>query len=245
MAHNAPIREVADSPTAPRSLPAGGGASAVPAQVFLRPIGSPVSLGLAGLFGASLVASGMDLGWIAKGEQGEVALVFLAFAVPLQLIASVLSFLGRDGAVGTSVGVLAGTWLADGLVHLSSPPGSRSGALGLLLLASAALLAAGASATALGKLLPCVTFAAAAVRFALIGVYNLGASSAWQTAGGAVGLAVVALAGYTMWSLSLEDAQDRTLLPVLRRGRGAGALTAPFADQLEGVEHEAGVRKQL
>jgi len=49
-----------------------------------------MALGLAGLLGASLVASGMDLGWIARSEQAKVGLVLLGFAVPLQLVASVL-----------------------------------------------------------------------------------------------------------------------------------------------------------
>jgi uncharacterized protein len=219
--------------------------SPMPAQVFLRPLGSPVALGLAGLAAASLVSSGLELGWISKSEGHHVGLILLAFPFVLQLTASVLAFLSRDGALGTAIGVLAGSWLSEALVHLSSAPGARSGALGLLLLASAGLLLGGAASSSLGKLLPATVFAAEAVRFAVHGIYELGGAHAWQNAGGIIGLAVAALAGYLMWAAALEDAQDRTMLPLLRRGRGRQALEDPFASQLAGLEHEAGVRKQL
>ena len=97
------------------------------ARIFLRPIGSPVALGLAGLCGASLVSSGLELGWIGHSESSRVALILLAFPFPLQLVASVLGFLARDGAVGTALGVLAGTWLSDALVLLSARRGARAG----------------------------------------------------------------------------------------------------------------------
>jgi hypothetical protein len=37
----------------------------LPARVFLRPIGSPLTIGLSGLAVASLVASGLALRWIS------------------------------------------------------------------------------------------------------------------------------------------------------------------------------------
>jgi uncharacterized protein len=161
-----------------------------------RPIASPVPLGMAGLAGASLVASGSELGWIPSGDSAQVALVLLAFAFPLQIAASLIAFLGRDGVLGTTLGVLASTWLSDGLIHLTSPPAGRNGALGLLLLAAAAVVGAGSAAATSAKRLPALVFAMAAVRFALLGVYNLGAASGWQDAGGAVGLAVVVAAAW-------------------------------------------------
>src|SRR5690349_7261705 len=112
-----------------------------PTTVFLRPIGSPVALGLSGLVAASLVASGTELGWVALDERAHAALVILAFAFPLQFVASLLAFAARDGAVATALGVLAGSWLATSLVWLTSAAGSVSGSLGLLLLAAGGLLA--------------------------------------------------------------------------------------------------------
>jgi len=36
-----------------------------------------------------------------------------------------------------------------------------------------------------------------------------------------------------------------SVLPIGRRGRAASAIQGGFADQLAGLEHEAGVRQQL
>jgi succinate-acetate transporter protein len=215
------------------------------ATIFLRPIGSPLALGLAGLAAASLVVSGLELGWIAETQRSVVGIVLIAFAFPLQFAASLIAFQARDGAVGAVVGVLAGTWLSTGLTFLVTPPGSTSGALGLLLLASAALLGSGAFATATGKLGPATAFGVEALRFVAAGIFELGGSGFWQDAAGVIGLVVAALALYLVAAASIEDARDMTVLPLARRGRGKQALTAPFDEQLGGVEHEAGVRKQL
>jgi len=205
----------------------GCGAGSV---VALRPIGSPVALGLAGLVTASLVSSGLELGWIGVDERPQVALVLLALPFPVQFVASLLAFAARDGAVGTAMGVLSGAWLGTALVWLSTPARSTSGALGLLLLAVAGLLAASAAAAASGKLVPAGVFLLAALRFALSGIHQLSGSSVWENVTGVVGLAVLALAGYTMIAAVLEDARDRTVLPLGRRSPIAG---------------EAGLRKQL
>src|SRR3954453_3642375 len=142
----------------------------IPATVFLRPIGSPVALGVSGLVAASLVLSGLELGWIASNQAGGAGLLLLAFPFPLQFAASLLAFIARDAAVGTALGILAGTWMATGLTYLSSAPGSRSGALGLLLLASCTVLASAAAAAATGKVAPALVFALSALRFGLSGV---------------------------------------------------------------------------
>jgi uncharacterized protein len=216
-----------------------------PGSVFLRPIGSPIALGLAGLTLASLVASGLELGWVAQGERHVAALAFLGFAFPLQFAASLLAFQARDGAVGTAMGVLAGTWLLTGLTFVSTRPGSSSGALGLALLAAGGLLFAAAAGAALGKWFPATVFTVEALRFLLIGIHELGGTKTWQHAGGVVGLVVVALAGYGVLAAVLEDARGATVLPLGRHGLGANALRAGFEAQLDGVENEAGVRNQL
>jgi succinate-acetate transporter protein len=231
--------------TEQRSSATATPATVTPATVFLRPIGSPVALGLAGLVGASLVVSGLELGWVGAGERTAVALAMLAFAFPLQFAASMLAFQARDAAVGTAMGILAATWLCTGLTFLSSAPRSTSGALGLLLLASGALLVMTAIATATGKLAPALVFVVEGIRFGASAIHELGGGGFWQDAAGILGLVVVALAGYTMTAAVLEDARDRTVLPLGRRGRGRSALTATFDEQIHSVEHEAGVRKQL
>lgn len=213
------------------------------AQVFLRPIGSPLTIGMSGLMIASLVQSGFDLRWISESQAAQVGLILLVGPFVLQLLASVFSYLARDGAGGAAVGVLATTWAAMGLVHIVSAPGSRSGALGLLLLASAGALGLSAIAVTVGKPLLGFVFMAAATRFALAGVYELGASGFWRDAAGVVGLVVLGLAAYCVLAFELEGQQRQPVLPTFRRGRGASAVSDGVEAQLEGVAHEAGVRQ--
>ena len=214
-------------------------------MVFLRPIGSPIALGLAGLVGASLVATGMELGWVAASERPQAALILLAFPFPLQLVATLLAFAARDGAAGAALGILSGTWLATALVWLSSAPGAVSGALGLLLFAAAALLVTTGLAAAANKLLPGLVFVVEGVRFACAAIHELGPAPGWQDAAGVIGIAVVVLAGYGVAAFVLEEVNHRTILPVGRRGVAAEAMTGPLAEQVDPVANEPGVRKQL
>lgn len=213
--------------------------------VSLRPIGSPLGLGLVGLATATFVLAGLQLGWVSADERTLVGALIIAFAVPLQLIASVLCFLSRDGVAGTGVGTLAGSWLSVGVVLILSRPGSVSGALGLVLLASGTVLILFAGLAALSKLVPALVLLLAGTRFALDGVYQLGAGAGWQDASAAVGVLLAAAALYTAWAIELEDAHGRTVAPLGRRGGGRRSLHGPLADQVEGVEHEPGVRKTL
>lgn len=202
-----------------------------PATVFLRPLGTPVALGLAGLVTASLVASGLELGWVDVTQRPHAAITFIAFAFPLQALAAVLAFLARDAAVGTAMGILSATWLATGLEYVASAPGTVSGSLGLLLLAAGFLLAAAAAGATASKLVPAAVFTIEALRFVLSGIYELSGTNFWQDFAGVVGLVVVALAGYAMLAAVLEASRGRTVLPLGRRN-------AP-------LEHEPGVRPQL
>lgn len=214
-----------------------------PAQVFLRPIGSPLTIGMAGLAIGSLVQSGFDLRWIADTQAKQVGLILLAGPFVLQLLASVFSYLARDGAGGAGLGVLATTWAAMGLVHIVSVPGSRSGALGLLLIAAAGVLALSGLAVAAAKPLPGLVFLGAAVRFAFAGIYQLGAGGFWRDAAGVDGLVVLGLAAYCILAFELEGQRRQPVLPTFRRGRGAVAVTDGLVAQLDGVAHEAGVRQ--
>ncbi len=144
------------------------------AHIVLRPIGTPLSLGMAGLAIASLVQSGYDLHWIAHGQGMKVGLVLLAVPFFLQFLASVLSFLARDGTTGTALGVLSASWLAIALIHIANKGAHRSGALGLMLLAAAGILVLSALVTVWAKPLPNAVFAVVGIRFLLGGIYELG-----------------------------------------------------------------------
>ena len=208
-------------------------------EIFLRPLGSPLPLGLSGLAVASLVVCGLDLGWVSPSSGHQTGLMLLIAGVPLQLIGAAFALPARDAAAATSMGLLSISWMAMGLTRLLSPPGSVSDSLGLVLLAAGALLAGSAAGQATGKPLAGLTLALAAARLILSGLHELTGSGGLQTASGIAGLAVVAGAGYLVMALQLEDAQDQAVLPVGRRGR---ALRETDTD---GAVREAGVRPQL
>ena len=116
---------------------------------LLRPLGSPLTLGMSGLAIVSLVPSGVELHWTPLDQTAQAGLVLIAVPFGLQLIACILSYMARDGATaGAAVGVLATSWLAIGLVHIVGTPGVTSGTLGLLLVTAAGVLFASASAMA-------------------------------------------------------------------------------------------------
>lgn len=179
-------------------------------------------LGLGGLAVATFLYAGFQLGWIAQGERTVVGALLIAFPVPLQLTASVLSFRARDGAAGSGMGILAVSWLSIGVSLILSAPGSVTGALGLVLLAAGAALLLTAVPTGLSKLVPAAVFLVAGVRFVLGGVYELGAGGGWQDASAGTGLILAALALYAAFAMELEDTLGRTVAPLGRRGPAGG-----------------------
>lgn len=214
-------------------------------RIFLRPIGSPLTIGMSGLAIASLVQSGLDLHWLPVTQGHDVGLILIAVPFILQLLACVFSYLARDGATGAAVGVLSVSWLALGLLHLTSAPGSRSGALGLLLLTAGTMLWLSALASMSAKPLPGCVFTLAGLRFLVAGVYELGAPSAWQDAAGIIGLVICATAGYCVIAFELEDQKHQPILPTFRRGRGRAAVLGDPAERIDGVSNEAGVRQTV
>jgi uncharacterized protein len=206
----------------------------VPNRVeMLRPIGNPLPLGFLGLAGGTLVVSGLQLGWLDKSQGTDVALILIAFVFPLQLVTSIFGYLGRDVVAGTGMGVLAGSWLSIALVMLTSPPGSTSDALGLLVLLSAAGLAIAAGVATAGKLVATAVLGTAALRFACTGMYELTASKTWEHIAGVVGLVLLALGIYAALAIALEESRRELVLPTGRRGAGLD------------VGEEPGIRPQL
>jgi uncharacterized protein len=214
-----------------------------PVRIVLRPIGSPLTIGMSGLAIASLVESGMALGWVPSSQSGEVGLILLAVPFVLQLLASIFSYLARDGSAGAATGVLATTWLALGLLHISSATGRTLSAAGLLLVSSGGVLALSGLVVSSTKPLPGAVFLVAAVRFVLAGVYELSAAGSWNSVAGIAGLVVCAGAAYCVLAFELEGQQRRVVLPTLRRGRAALCTASEDAARLDGVNREAGVRQ--
>jgi uncharacterized protein len=202
-------------------------------RIVLRPLGNPLPLGFLALAAATLLVSGLQLGWLEPAQGTDVALVLLAFVFPLQLVTSIFGYLARDVVAGTGMGVLAGTWLSVGLVTLTSPAGSTSDALGLFLLIAAVAMLIPAAAATSGKLVAVAVLSTTAMRFACTGIYELTASGTWEDVAGVVGLLLFVVAVYAALAMALEDAWRRRILPTGRRGSGAD------------LAEEPGVRPQL
>jgi succinate-acetate transporter protein len=201
-------------------------------------------LGLAGLVIASLVVSGLDLGWVPIAQSKVIGLMLLTGAVPLQLLGCAFALPGRDGAAATSLGLLCVSWISMGLVRLLSGPGTTSDPLGLVLLATGVLLGGAALAQLSAKPLVGTVLGLAAVRLICSALYELTHAGGWQTVSGIVGLAVVGTTVYLVVALQMEDAQDHAVLPTFRRGRGQLSAAERSAGA-DGAVREAGVRPQL
>lgn len=214
-------------------------------RIVLRPLGSPLPLGFLALMTGSLVLSALQLRWVPVTQSAAVALAVLLFTVPLQAVACVFGLLARDPVCATGTGVLFGVWAVTGVSLLLSAPGRVSAGLGMLLVVAAAALLLPTATAAAGKVVAAVIFAAAAVRFGFSGAYELTGSPGWQQAAGIAGLVVGVVAAYGAVAFELESAFGRTVLPVLRLGRGRLAMSGRLDDQFAAATREAGVRQQL
>jgi succinate-acetate transporter protein len=216
------------------------------ARIVLRPIGNPLPLGFLGLAAATLLVSGLQLEWLAPTDGKAVAYCLIGFVFPTQLVSSIFGYLARDVVAGTSMGILAGTWLSMGLITLNAPrPGATSDALGLFLLIAAVAMLVPAAAATTGKLVPALVLATTALRFFVTGIFQITASDTWMAIAGVVGLVLCAFAVYAALAMGLEDAKRETVLPLGRRGYGRTAIGGDLDGQLELIDREAGVREQL
>jgi succinate-acetate transporter protein len=212
------MASLADSATNGRPSP-----DSTVARITLRPIGSSLPLGAfalvpAGMLMAGMLMAGLQLGWFTPAQAKSIPLLILGFAVPLQLLASVFGFLGRDALVGTGFGIFTGIWLAFGLVGLSSGLTTTSPVLGVFFLSCGvlfALLMGGGIAG--GKAAAGAVILAGSARFVLSGLYELTSSTGVEHAAGIVGLVFVTVAGYVGLATLLEDSAHRSILPIGRR----------------------------
>ena len=214
-------------------------------RIFLRPVATPLPIGMLALAVGSLVLCGIQLKWIPVTQTHVIALCLLGFVVPLQFIGFLFGLLSRDEGAASAMALLFAAWLASGFSLLASTPGSRSGALGLLLVAAAGALAVPVLVAVSTKPLISLVILAAAVRFLLTGIYELGAASMWQTAAGIDGLVVVGLAWYAGLAFAMEAGQRHGIFPTLRRSGQSSPSPMSTSDPLGPVAHDAGVRSQL
>lgn len=221
-----------------------GPTRSAPPQVFLRPIGNPLPLGFVGLAVATAVLSSFNLGWIPPSQQHQVALVLIAFAFPLQMVATILLFLARDAPAGAGVGVLSVTWLALGLLLLTSRPGSLSTTVSIFLFAAAAALLPSACTSSLSKLVPGLVMIGSALKYVLTGIYERFGGVTWAHVTGWEGIVLAVLAIYAALASDLAAMLHRSVLPLGRHGGGLQAVDENLADQEPELEREPGVRSQ-
>lgn len=213
-------------------------------RIVVRPLGTPLPLGFLGLCVATFAFAGLQLGWVPAQQGSLIAWAVLGLTVPAQLLASVFGFLARDSIAGTGMGMLAGTWAAVTLVTLHSPPGADSGGLGLVLLASAAVLLVPAAA-ALAKPVAATVMVLSAIRFAVTALAHLTGSDDWQSAAGGTGLVLAAVSLYAALAFELEGVHHRAVLPLARRGDASKAVGGGAREQFADLAREPGVRRQL
>lgn len=208
-------------------------------------MGTPLPLGFLALCGATVVVSGVQLGWIPVNSARTMGLILLVFAAPLQFLAAIYGFWARDPVAGTGMGVLAGTWAAVGATWHASGAASTSPGLGVLLVASAGCLLVPVTASGPRKMVATIVMGGTATRFAVTGVYELFGGSGVKIAAGWVGIALAVLAWYAALALEIESTTKKTVLPTLRFGLGKTVMQGSASEAIGALHHEAGVREEL
>ncbi|WP_420037771.1 acetate uptake transporter family protein [Streptomyces sp. cg28] len=214
-------------------------------RIVLRPVASPLPLGFFALGMGSTVLAALQLGWVPAEQSEVLLLLILIFVVPLQLVAGVFAFLARDAGAGTALLLLGASWAGTSVTSLDSPVGAPVAAQAVFLLALVPFVLALAGAALKSKPLFAVLLTLTAVRFCLTGLYEAGAGQAWQSAAGWTGLAIGAFALYGGLALLVEDGEQRTVLPLFRRGAARRSIEGDLREQLTAAQQEAGVRHQL
>ncbi|MFJ5274657.1 GPR1/FUN34/YaaH family transporter [Streptomyces sp. NPDC088358] len=211
---------------------------------MLRPIATSLPLGYLAFALGMIVLAADSLGWV-EDEQLLVGVLLASYAFPLQLIATVMAFLGRDTVGATTLGLFTTSWLAFGLLDIVSRPGSTPTVLGLFSLSFGVVVAGVAVVSSRAKPLIAAVLVLCSVRAVLDGLYDLTGSSGLQRAAGCVACAAALAAAYLGFALLIENAWPRPLLPLLRRGEAVGAMNGKLSAAPPGLLGEPGVREQL
>jgi succinate-acetate transporter protein len=213
-------------------------------RIMLRPVGSGLPLGFFSFSVGMLLLGCSAIGWIPVSEQKDVGMLLMSFVFPLELVATVFAFLARDTLGATTLGLFTTSWLALGWLDLASKPGLTSVATGVYLFGFAAAVVLLAILSTMGKPFFSALLTLAAARMVLAGLYEVGLGKTLYEISGGFGIALTALALYGGVALGLEDAHQRELLPLFRRGAAAESFEG-YESQLERLEAEPGVRHQL
>ncbi len=242
-------------PVRPRAVDAPGNLTAhMPervAQVFLRPLATPLPMGFLALVVATTVYSSIQLGWISPVGGLVAGRVVLVLCVPVFLISCIFGFLSRDPVAGTGMGMLALGWgsiaMATVTTHLPLPSPAES----VILYALAGIMLVPVIAS-FGKPVAGLVMLLTATRFAvtatagLASSYHWAAATGWADVAGWVGIALAAVGLYAALAFELEGVAHRAVLPVPRMGSARiDAAHVALDEQEPNLIREAGVRQQL
>ncbi|NHD15929.1 MULTISPECIES: GPR1/FUN34/YaaH family transporter [Actinopolyspora] len=214
-------------------------------RISLRPIASPLPLG----FFAFAIGSGMlslwQFGLLVDTDERVLFLLLAAFVFPVQLIAGIFAFHGREPVAATALNLIAFSWPATALITVLSPAAPSRPLVGALDVLIGVVLAMLCPVALAGKPLLGAVVLLGSARYVLNGVQEFTGSGTVQFASAVVGGAVLLMGFYGGLALILEDTKHRTVLPFPRLGEARRALQTDLVDQAASVTREAGVRRQL
>jgi uncharacterized protein len=214
-------------------------------RIVLRPLGNPMPLGMFAFGIGMLLLAADSAGWAPVSESAQIGILLAAFVFPLEGLATVMAFIARDTLAATVLGLFTTSWLALGLVLITGTPGAISTTEGIYLLGFAGAVASLALIASAGKPLVALTLVLSAARAILYGLYEVTRTPGLEHAAGYVAAAIAAVAWYAGTAFAFEEVRGRPLLPVLRRGTSAAAVSGDLRGQLVHAGQEAGVRQQL
>jgi succinate-acetate transporter protein len=215
------------------------------ARVFIRPLGSVLPLGFLVFGSGAFLTACYSLGWLPPHDGRDVFEIVLIYVVPVQAVASVLAFLARDTAGGTTMAVFAATWAALATLSIGLKPGETSPPIGTFLLADCVVIVVLAIAALFGNPAFSLILLVACARFATNGAFELTGTKELGHIAGWIGLVLAAVAGYVGLAFLLEDARHASVLPFIRQGAARESFEADLLQHLRRLEREPGVRTRL
>lgn len=222
-------------------------------RVVLRPIASSLPLGFFAFTVGTVLLTVLELGWVPVTDSAQLAVLVLAFVLPLEALSGLLAFLARDSGAATGLSTLSAAWAATAISLLHGPPGALSRPLAVFLLTLTALLLVMTAASVIGKPLFGLLLLIGAVRFALTGAYQATGNVAVEhTAGWLAGRAARRLRALRRARAAArggdaaDGAADRAARPVAHlAGRQFRAPGAPGRAGARGAESALILRVEI
>lgn len=215
------------------------------ARIVVRPLGSALPLGFFAFSVGTVLLGTFEFRWAPPSEGPLLAAALLGFVAPLNLLACVFGFLSRDTGTATSMGVLGAGWIVVALSFLLAGASGTTTTLGTFLIMEAlAVLCIGMVAVSGKPFLSTLLFLAAA-RFFLAALVQFDLASVLRVPAAVLGLLTGAFAVYGGLAMLFEDMKQRAVFPTFRRGAAKRSLEGSLEEQIQRLQHEAGVRRRL